>query len=66
MIIEITTFEQRNLSLRKQPLQVKDLAPLRVPLRIKPTKRCSSCNTILIKPELKAVSYSFIEKSVAM
>jgi hypothetical protein len=41
------------------------LKPLRVQLRRKTTKRCQDCSAILVKPDGKAGSAHFIEKSMA-
>ncbi|KAG0148899.1 hypothetical protein CROQUDRAFT_40669 [Cronartium quercuum f. sp. fusiforme G11] len=43
----------------------KDLRPARIPLRSKRTKRCPTCEHILIKPEQKAQSIRFKIKLVA-
>lgn len=43
----------------------KDLKPMRIPLRSKRTKRCPTCEHILIKPEQKAQSIRFKIKLVA-
>ncbi|PLW48614.1 hypothetical protein PCANC_04931 [Puccinia coronata f. sp. avenae] len=45
--------------------RVRDLKPSRVPLRSKRTKRCPTCQHILIKPEQKAQSIRFKIKLIA-
>ncbi|KAI9601660.1 hypothetical protein H4Q26_001493 [Puccinia striiformis f. sp. tritici PST-130] len=45
--------------------RVQDLKPSRVPLRSKRTKRCPTCQHILIKPEQKAQSIRFKIKLIA-
>lgn len=63
----ITTMEQRlNQIDNDMPRQTSNLAPQRILLRIKRSKRCRACRHILIKPEQKAQATRFKIKLVAL
>ncbi|TPX51609.1 hypothetical protein SeLEV6574_g00171 [Synchytrium endobioticum] len=51
---QVSTLRQRLLQPEHQPLQVSHLRPRRIHLRTKLTRRCRTCEHILIKPEQKA------------
>ncbi|KAI8893654.1 dynactin p62 family-domain-containing protein [Globomyces pollinis-pini] len=48
-----------------QHTKISQIRPLRVPLRTRKLKKCLHCQEILIKPEPKAQSYSFLIKQIA-
>lgn len=64
---QITTLDQRlnHIVNGVNPLSMKDLQPLKVPLRIKSQKNCSICKKVLIKPDPKPTSTEFSIKSMA-
>jgi DNA-binding PucR family transcriptional regulator len=63
---QITTLDQRFSNLRLQLQSFANMKPLRVALCTKLIKRCNVCDTTLVKPEVKAQSYSLVENCTAM
>ncbi|TPX34186.1 hypothetical protein SmJEL517_g03075 [Synchytrium microbalum] len=53
-IAQVSTLHQRLLQPEHQPRDVTQLGPRRIKLRTKLTRRCRTCEHILIKPEQKA------------
>lgn len=62
---ELTPVEKKWNDVWNHLDRVSDLKPNRVPLRSKRTKRCPTCQHILIKPEQKAQSIRFKIKLIA-
>ncbi|MBW0517710.1 hypothetical protein O181_057425 [Austropuccinia psidii MF-1] len=62
---EMVPLEKRWNEVWENVERVNDLKPVRVPLRSKRTKRCPTCEHILIKPEQKAQSIRFKIKLIA-